>query len=88
MANIITNIVTTSKQAATAIDVIVVNADPKCESRPVASLLPPIMASSATEDSCSAPLAIRRFPAGDAFMHPPILFFVDDITAAQQQQEQ
>lgn len=65
--------VTTSKQAATAIDVIVVKADPKCDNKPVDSLpLPAIKASSATGDSCcSAPLAMRRLPAGDEFIQPP-----------------
>lgn len=67
-----TNMVTTNRQAATAIDVIAVKAEPKCDIKPVESLPPPMRASSATDDSCcSAPLAIRRLPAGDAFMQPP-----------------
>lgn len=69
-----TNMVTTSRQAATAIDVIAVKADPKCDSKPVESLPLPIRASSATDDSCccSAPLAMRRLPAGDALIQPPV----------------
>lgn len=67
-----TNMVTTNKQAATAIDVIAVNAEPKCENTPVDSWLLPISASSATADICSAPFAMRRLPAGDEFMQPPV----------------
>lgn len=90
MANMMTNMVTTSKQAATAIDVIVVKAEPKCDNKPVESLPLPIRASSATDDSCccSAPLAIRRLPAGDELMQPPVQMSVEQSRKVERKKKQ
>lgn len=72
----ITNIVTISMQAATAIDVIaavvVVNREKKLLALPSPGTpidLPPTRLSS--PNCCSAPTAMRRLPAGDAFIQPP-----------------
>lgn len=69
-AKIITKIVTTSKQAATARAVIVVNGETTCENIPLLSAEPPPIPSPKSSPN-SAPIAIRRLPAGDEFMQPP-----------------
>lgn len=69
-----TKIVTISKHAATATTVIVVNGElMTCVNTPDASV-PSKLISSPNCDATtkrSAPIAIRRLPAGDEFIQPP-----------------
>lgn len=74
-----TKMVTISRQAATAKAVIVVNGDTTCANTPppVESRTPlPSPVASAPPNSSlppnSAPVAMRRLPAGDEFMQPPV----------------
>lgn len=78
-ANIITNMVTISKQAATVSAVIVVNGDATRENSPFGSAVSsnkPKPAARSSLSCCSAPTAMRRFPAGEELMQPPIWFYL------------
>lgn len=67
--------VTISKQAATESAVMVVNGEATRENNPKDSSFSstsPKPAAKSSLSCCSAPTAMRRFPAGDEFMQPPI----------------
>lgn len=70
-AKIMTKMVTTSRQAATASAVMVANGEATCENSPLASTeAPPSSSPKSSGDNCWSP-AMRLLPAGDEFMQPP-----------------
>ena len=69
MAKMTANTVTMRRHPATAIAVIVVRGEPTRDRTPFEE--PSSKLLYGLPNCCSAPAAILRLPAGEAFMHPP-----------------